>query len=300
MGIDKDQMYVLIAQRPKIRTVEIADIIDCEPDQVEPALAQEIQRGDIIVHKVTAPNGRPANGFEFSGAFKQSDVYSAIARTAGVTEVSHGDEVPVTRSPLAAAAEAAEAADVAALAKAGAPSDVRTTSPSRHAKVPRGIQWREDGALPKPKATPRLTYPDRAIAFIRANGGRADNETLRVELGLGVGASPTSYLRIAVVGGRLARAGRDWILGPNADVPSRHDPGKTKPRALVAPVAAELPAPTMAGADAEVSTGAAAPASFRCAKWSDGILELQRDGKTIAELAPAEQAVLASFQMSAA
>jgi hypothetical protein len=53
----------LICRRPGIRMVEIADLVDCEPDMVQPAIQSEIDAGNIHVEKVTAPNGRPANAF---------------------------------------------------------------------------------------------------------------------------------------------------------------------------------------------------------------------------------------------
>lgn len=78
MAIDKTALLGLIAQNPEIRTVEIAEVIDCEPDQVQPALQSWIDRGDIIVHNFTALSGKPINGFECSARFAQSDVYKAL------------------------------------------------------------------------------------------------------------------------------------------------------------------------------------------------------------------------------
>jgi hypothetical protein len=256
MNIDKDSIYALIAQRPKIRTVEIADIIDCEPELIQPALALEIASHDIIVHAVTAPNGRPANGFEFSAAFMLTAAYRDIATRAGVIVQGTAETQPVAMEPPAR---------------------------RKGLKTSAGVQWRIPQTAKAAPPPGRPTYSDRAIAFIRANGGRVNNEVLRTALKLGPGASPSSYLRIAMVDGRLVRDGRDWVLGANVDVPPRYKPGVTKARALTPPepVAAPIAAP--------------APSPLRCAIWSDGVLELQRDGQTILCLTPGERAVLDQF-----
>lgn len=243
----KDQVYALIATRPKIRTVEIADIIDCEVEHVQPGLANEIARGDIVVHEVTAPNGRPANGFEFSEAFKRTSAYHEIMAAAGV------EHVPTP------------------------------SAPSETAPTP----------APAVETPPALTgsYPERAVAYIERCGGRADNEALRIAIGLGHGTAPTSYLHSAISSGRLARDGRDWILGPNATRPARYAPGKTKARAI--PVVKPVAAPAV-----EAVTAAPPPAAFRVGHWSDGVLELQRAGQTIAVLSAAEQADVKVFLSS--
>lgn len=249
MSIDINRIYTLLVQRPQIRTVEIADIIDCDPEQVEPRLAADISAGRVVVHRVTAPNGRSANGFEFSPEFMKSKEYRLLA----------GLDAPVVPvRPIATAAVSATVPPVAAAAEASFTNPGAVANPA----APK-IRAR--------RADPLMSYADRAIALIRAAGGRANNEELRKNLGLGPGAAPSSYLRAAVLSERLARDGRDWVLGVRADAPARYSPGKTAPRAIPVPAAAP------------------AAAAFRCARWSDGVLELQRGGETIATLVPAEQ-----------
>lgn len=265
MSIDRDHIYTLIAQRPQIRTVEIADIIDCEPELVQPALALEIAAGDIVVHEVTAPNGRPANGFEFSPAFRLTAAYRGIAERAGIIHPGASE----------------------AVAQPAATAPVLAPAPRKRPKTSAGVQWREPVEDKSSVPVAKPTYPDRAIAFIRENGGRVNNEVLRVALELGPGTSPSSYVRSGVADGRLAREGRDWVLGANADAPRRYQPGVTKPRAMAPP------APVAA-------VDAPAPGLLRCAIWSDGVLELQRDGRTIACLSPGERAALDQFLFAGA
>jgi hypothetical protein len=238
--------------------VEIADIIDCDPEQVEPRLAEDIATGRMVVHQVIAPNGRSANGFEFSGDFQSSPAYVVIAAAAGVTVPCHGGKEVLEALPAIA--------PVAGKRPRGRPA----TSPPG----PRAAKRR-----PKIGA-PRLSYFARAIAFLRENGGHADNIALRNALGLGTNKSPISYLRAAVGDGRLRRAGNDWVIGDNGA-------GARRYQALAgsAPSAGEPASP-------------AAPA-FRCARWSDGAVELQRGGETIAVLMPDEQGVVMALLASA-
>lgn len=54
----------LIVSRPGIRTVEVADLVDCELEMVRPSIRDEIDAGLVKVSTVVAPNGRNANAFE--------------------------------------------------------------------------------------------------------------------------------------------------------------------------------------------------------------------------------------------
>jgi hypothetical protein len=64
MSIDIEQLLALIAARPKIRTVEIAEILDCEPSDVRLTLQRHVDAGTIVAHLITAPNGKPMHEFE--------------------------------------------------------------------------------------------------------------------------------------------------------------------------------------------------------------------------------------------
>jgi hypothetical protein len=93
-GIDKQAILALIARQPKIRTVEIADHVDCEPDQVEQLLRDEISRGDITKHSIKAPSGKEILEFEFSPKFRQTSEYSKM--------LASMPAIPVTASAGAA------------------------------------------------------------------------------------------------------------------------------------------------------------------------------------------------------
>ncbi|CAN7739181.1 hypothetical protein [Duganella sp. LjRoot269] len=254
MSIDIDRIYALVAQRPGIRTVEIADEIDCDADQVKPRLSGDIAAGNIAVRPISAPNGRTVDAFEFTAEFMASPFYGLIAARAGLDSALRD------------------------LSQAVSPASPEAVPPApkrrgKREKLSQGLQYPQPRA---PIVAPPPSYPERAIAFLRAAGGRAGNEALREALSLGRGTSPSSYLRAAIADGRLVRDGRDWMIGPNVDVMPRYAPGKTAARAIPAPPSAAAPAPR----------------AFRCARWSDGVLELQRDGVTIAMLEQAEQTAL--------
>ena len=84
MNIDINRLLMLIAARPKIRTIEIAELLDCEPSDVQPALQSRIDAGAIILHPVTAPNGKPANGFEMMSSQLETKRAAALRNTPGV------------------------------------------------------------------------------------------------------------------------------------------------------------------------------------------------------------------------
>lgn len=56
----------LIAQKPGIRTVEIADEVDCDVDHVDFAIAGHLDRREVIAEQIMAPNGRPQNKYRMA------------------------------------------------------------------------------------------------------------------------------------------------------------------------------------------------------------------------------------------
>lgn len=63
MSMYTKQILELIVLRPGIRTVEIADAVDCDIEMVQPSIQDQITAGQIAVKDVTAPNGRAAKAF---------------------------------------------------------------------------------------------------------------------------------------------------------------------------------------------------------------------------------------------
>lgn len=232
MTMNIDAVIQLIKDRPNIRTVEIADMIDCEPDMIEPALRIHIASGVITVIPVTAPNGRPANGFVYNGM---------KATPATVVPPSVADIPKLGDQPLHSA----------------------------------------------------MSKVELAIRHLRATGS-ATSMQLREVMGLSKTQSPVSFLGPAVKDGRVRKNGVNYYPGHPATVGiSASDSQAAKPeRKARAPVA---PCPHRA---VDPTPSPVTPA-FRCGIWSDGAMELQRNGVTIASLTLAEHAIVAQFSVAA-
>ena len=224
MSIDIEQLLALIAARPKIRTVEIAEILDCSSSDVLLALQRHVDIGTIAAHRITAPNGDSIHEFEM---FVQAPILTTAERAAE-----------------------------------------------------RAAALRNTPGVDIDKAMTRI---DRAIAFIAAHDGATDGQ-LHGVMGLPHGRTVSSSLRTAIADGRLARDGARWIVGPGKD--------GIKPAAKAAPAAQSVPeAPIMAGPVLHIGA-MPVPDPFRCALWSDGSIELRRDGQQLALLTTIEQTTL--------
>jgi hypothetical protein len=158
-----------------------------------------------------------------------------------------------------------------------------------------------------------LNKTDRAIAFVRESGTASSYE-LHVVMGLKPEQHASGSLAPTLVDGRLARNGKSWTLGPAAKQDARPEEhtglpchtggiisaadtvelikGMVSPERL--PAAVEVPTFLLPQAPAAVQPAAAAPV-YRCALWSDGILEVRRDGKTVAEIPQAVGESIAAF-----
>jgi hypothetical protein len=244
-------LLTLIANKPDLRAVQLADRVDQPVDSVEALLRPHLVAGNVYEEEVTAPNNRPAMAYHLSEVFKASEAFRAIRVR---SDCGAGEEPVAATAKLEPAAEQAPASGCTETdAAAGAPAD----------------------------AASRI---ERAIACVQY--GSVSNDQMRVAIGLRVNQFPVNFLRRALEDGRLARDGGNWVLGPaltDKGKPAQVDPRKPK-AGVVLP--ASSPAPTSSIALATV------PAGFRCAVWSDGILELQRGGVTFACLTPDERAEL--------
>ncbi len=253
MNAQLKEALVLIARQPMIRTVEIADLVDMDPEMAQPMLKPYIDQDQIIVIPVTAPNGRPANGFMFTERFRNS--------IEGRDLVGTSAELNDTPKPISAAS-----APASAIATSTAPPDQAS---QEQVAV-------DDTSISKTEAV---------IRFIRANGS-ASTHQLRELLKLPKGNYPMSYLKAAIRDGRLKVEGGQYYLGKDRTV--KQKPAE-KPKSIPAKVEAPVP---------EKINAMAAPVAMRCAVWSDGAIELQRNGQTIFALQPDEAAFLSSFLLA--
>jgi hypothetical protein len=271
--VNDQKIYALMLKTPGIRAVQIADALDKDLADVSAALRPLVEVGDVVQSKGLSPNGHPAMVYDLSDAFKKSREYKALVAT-----LPQGQ----AQSTTPAAAVVLEP----------------TSSPP-----------------PNEAATSKV---DRAIAFITKFGAASDNE-LRDAMTLPAKASPLAYLASAVKAGRVVRDGSHWKLGngQRQSVASKPAP-MVKPDATAQPddvanvltvgnivvasrdskpIPPAVVAAIASSSEPAVALPPVAPAApvFRCGLWSDGVLELQRDGMTVATLEQAEGEQLASF-----
>ncbi|MBV8660371.1 MAG: winged helix-turn-helix transcriptional regulator [Burkholderiales bacterium] len=275
------QIMWYIAENPGTTAARIADKFDVELIDASNALRPLVEVGDLIRKNGFNPNGTPAQVYTVSDEFMKTTDGKAIAQR--LTEVAEKRTAAAEPAPVPFASPAATSAPAVA-------NDLPPTLVQQLSKPGRI----EAGAIP-------ASRPERAIAFIRANGG-ANDAQLRELLGMTHDQYPSDILRSAVNNGRVKRVGSDWVIGDGkAPAPLRRQPAFGVPLGLPGarphkkeekpPVEEKAPAP----APVHEPAAASERSILRGARWSDGIVELQRDGKTIHTLQRDEVQFLTNF-----
>lgn len=268
--MNDQQILTLIAKKPGIVAIQIADALDVELSEASAALKELVEIGHVQRSTGTAPNGLAAQVYHLTEEFKRTNEYRAVMAAIEA-------EAPRAAAPVAAPAPVPAPAASAAIAAVA------------------------------PVSTPTVGRAERAIAFIRTHGPVTDAQ-LRAELGMKLEEYPSTVLSHAVKAGRVARVGSEWLPGAGAPpAPVKKQPAfggslglpGSSPRAPVAvPRFADFAvaaAPTASPAPIVDQAPAAEPPKFRCGLWSDGVLELQRDGIQVAALTQHEGEALAGF-----
>lgn len=144
---------------------------------------------------------------------------------------------------------------------------------------------------------PGLSKVALAIEYVRQRGVATSSE-LHALLALKPTEVASSYLNGALSDGRLVKDGKNWTAGAIKPIAKARElappPVNQKPVHVPVPTAPPAPGP----APEPVAAIAAVPgatATYRCALWSDGILEVQKNGETVAELPRAAGESLAAF-----
>lgn len=176
-------------------------------------------------------------------------------------------------------------------------------------------------AMPAPAAAAPVkagevpSRAERAVAYILKHGAATDDD-LRTELVMRAGEYPSSILGHAVKSGKVTRVNNKWVPGDGRPVMDPPKADFNAPKASirrVAPVAVpsflgtrvEAPAKPDGGTGvpkkrADVAPVVEVPAAaqpLRCAIWSDGMVELQSDGRTVVTLARHEAEFIARFMV---
>lgn len=261
------KIYVLMATKPDIRAVQIADALDVALCDVSASLRSLVDVGDVVMSKGLAPSGQQTMVYNLSDEFKKSKEYATVMGMVPAQPAKPAVPSPAVAGPAPAAARPAPAPVAVPVF---VPADQPTTS-----------------------------IAQRGVAYIVSRESVAESD-LYAAMGLSKGRYPSAYLAAAVQAGKVHKDGANWKAGR----------APTAPLGRVAAVGNIVVAPKdsspipQAVVDAisppaEERAVAAPPAPadpiFRCGLWSDGVLELQRDGSTVAVLQQAEGEQLASF-----
>lgn len=220
----KQQILDLILTRPNIRTVEIADRIDCDVESVRPLIADELRSGVIVEEDIRAPNGRIVQSFRYANAVPVAEVVKVLppeplpARVLRALPPTERPTVPRAQEPKPAPKPAQAPAPKPAPAPVAAP--VPTPTAAQAAAEPLEIDvpvsLKPGVTLAAPPASGKAkSRVDMALDCLRAAGGQSVTSGRLIEaMGVPKHHSPSSYLKFALKDGRVARSENGWIAGP--------------------------------------------------------------------------------------
>lgn len=258
--MNDQQICIELAKRPRSRASDLANLFNVELTIVSSALRSLVDVGDLVKSKEFDDNGRQSQVYELSAEFRKSREGKALLAAIDWQQPVQGvADIAPPPSPAAAEPEAA-------------PAPVAPTDQPRVSKVQMAIDY--------------LTIHHAAT-----------NDQLRAAMGLPEKAAPGAYLASALNSGRVMREGDQWKLGAGRVAPTVYDSVEKVGNIIVATrdatpvparvVAAIAVAPALAQVPGKL-TAAKTPPVLRCALWSDGTLELQRNGELVARLAEDE------------
>lgn len=259
--MNDQKILALMATKADMRAVQISDAFDISLKDASDAMRDLVEVGSVVQSKGVAPNQQQCMVYNLSDDFKNSREGRAILGAAPVPVPQVG-VAPIVVPVF--------------LPKPETPS-VRESKPADVARSPR-----------KSKAS-------LGVDFIISNK-QASIEQLRTAMGLLNGQYPAAFLGAAVAAGKVHSENGVWCPGPAAQLPADR---RTADVGIEGRALAHQPvAPS--GMPSEVKLGdlmvdSVGSPVFRCGLWSDGVIELQRDGVTIAQLVQREGEHLAGF-----
>lgn len=315
MQVDEQKLLQLIASEPMIRTVALADRLNHDIEEIDDALLPLINRGRITAHEVTAPNNRRATGYTLSDQARGE----IVRASAGVSMDFHASHIERAIAFIRAH-ETVTGAQLHAhlgLNPIQTPSNVLAEAMADGRLFKDGKHWALGAAsrVPAMASTPVEqggTRVDRAIACVTRTGTASDEE-MRLAMGIEKPTAPAAYLGTAIRRGKLHKSAGIWKAGPAPAGTVKEGFSFAKEKGPVAQFGPEVqpeelvdlprdlveqlskPVQQMAEAQTPVPAPSFPAGSFRCGLWSDGVLEICRDGKVIAALSPDEVDHVAQF-----
>ena len=257
--MNDQQIYELMAVSPSITALQISGALDESLSDVSTALRGLVECGDVMQSRGISSLGAPAMVYNLSVAFKESKEYRALLALMAIS------------------------------------SDVKVAT----ATMTPPIEPVEPQVSP-----PAETRIEMAVAYLEIHGAVTE-DAMRIAIGLKPGAYPVAYLFRATKSGMLhKRIDGMWAIGPAPLVAVAKPKAKPAPKAFTAtrpkvgPVAqfsATAQPDDVVAIDGPAPGPVEPPAALRCGLWSDGTVELQRNGCTVAAMAQCDAEFIAAF-----
>lgn len=300
----------IIAGIPDCRAVQIVDKLDIDAEEVLSQVKALIHVGDVVSSEGRAPNGLPCTVYNVSDAFKETAAYAPLAAKAtakafaapGLNRIERAIEWVRQHG----SATSAELHAVMGLDDTEAPSKVLASAITTRRLVKDGKSWTlgpgPGGTVTAPSPvcapkvevveTPRFLPPAApaapAVSRLTCAPDAADSAASRVFGDMvkkpKVPEAPKDTKVTRVRGGK---AKHQPALPPAA--PPIVEPAP--PKVDAAPSPDKVVVSLRPGTEQQVEQSPV----YRCALWSDGMLEVQRDGLTVAEMPQAAAEEMASF-----
>jgi hypothetical protein len=199
-GMYTETILKLIAERPGIRAVEIADKIDCEVEAVERSISEQIESGYVRREIIKAPNGRPTPAFWMKDAPPIAPAPAPIAPPAPKVAPPAPVAAPAVEAPVEPPAPADEPA-IPALEAPPAPVAERPI-PSAAAVAPAA-----------------RTKVEILMDYLRNKPGlTATDDEFRKLIGLRKDQHPSTFLSTQRRKGEIHKDIGVWRLGPRRAV----------------------------------------------------------------------------------
>lgn len=293
--MNNERTLEVIASTPRCHVTQIVDKLGMEFEDLHASLAAMEAVGDIVVEESAGTDARLGKAYSLSDKFKASEAYKRIALKAdaagfaapGVNRIERAiafvrERGTATSSELHALM-GLQSDEYASNALASAVRTKRLVKDGKNWTIGPGpgggaaLVTAEDDWEPAEPSKPVRTasaarvasFPTPAFLPKAADAGSADTAISESQ-------GDANSIAAGVMASVVASA-----MSATAPVPAR----PVKPKAE--PEVAEAPAPTE-------PASCSAPA-IRCGLWSDGHVEIQRDGQTKALLAVEEMVYLADF-----
>jgi hypothetical protein len=293
--MNDQKILELIAKHGRVRAVQLADWLDKDLSDVSEALRGLVDIGDVTREKGMAPNGQEAMFYELSADFKRTQAYKLTVAKLLEAQAEPAPAPPAPEVPAQPPAEAKTKVDraVAFVLQHGKATDaeLRTVMEIPRASPPAaylttamriGRLHKVDGVWRPGKPLDATKFNQQPLS--RTKGGPVAQFGTNAPIEYPEGAEKPAAAQVA--------SPFDAVLKS----PEPVKPAPVPPVAVsLAPLDVPVFVPTAPTAAAPAPAEESAAPVYRAALWSDGIIELQRDGATVLTCTRGEGEFLSAF-----